>query len=71
MAYKELVKKRHSISENAVNVTREVALHIAYFISGLLVSRGAVLGELNPFGASFAAAVPFLYMPAGLVEVGS
>ena len=67
MAYKELVKKRQIISENAISVTREVVVHIAYFISGVLVSRGAVLGELNPFGSSFAASVPFMYMPAGLV----
>lgn len=67
MAYKELVKKRHSVSENAMTVTREVVVHIAYFVSGVLVSKGAVFSELSPFGASFAASVPFLYMPAGLM----
>ena len=32
---------------------REVILQGVYFLLGLLVSRGAVLGELAPFGASF------------------
>ncbi len=67
MAYKELVKKPRGIPESAMDVTREVVVHIAYFVSGLLVSRGAVLGELSPFGASFSAAVPFVYMPSGLM----
>lgn len=66
MAYKELVKRKRELPQNAQAVTREVALHIGYFIGGLLVSKGAVLGEMSPFGASFAAAVPFMYMPAGL-----
>lgn len=67
MAYKELVKKRNDINETAFGVMREVVLHIAYFVSGVLVSRGAVLGDLSPFGASYAAAVPFMYMPSGLL----
>lgn len=67
MAYKELVRKPRGIPENAMDVTREVVMHIAYFVSGLLVSRGAVLGDLSPFGASFSAAVPFMYLPSGLL----
>ena len=31
------------------------------------MSRGATLGDLSPFGASVAAAVPFAYMPAGML----
>ncbi|MBQ4128675.1 MAG: SpoIIE family protein phosphatase [Ruminococcus sp.] len=67
MAYKELVKKRRSLDDNAMNVTHEVILHITYFISGVLVSKGAMLSDMSPFGASFLAAVPFMYMPAGLL----
>lgn len=34
------------------------AANVIYMLCGVLVSRGAVLGELAPFGASYAAAVP-------------
>ncbi len=67
MTYRDFAKKSVKLNETAANVTREVVLHITYFACGLLVSKGAVLGELSPFGASFAAAVPFTYMPAGLM----
>ena len=49
------------------NVAREVILHISCFLMGGIVSRGATLGELSPFGASVVAAVPFAYMPAGML----
>ena len=62
----EKVRKRTSF-QNESHVARQAAVHAAYFVSGLLVSRGAVLGSFSPFGASFAAAVPFSYMPAGLL----
>ena len=67
MMYRELVKSRRDVANNAVSVMREVSLHIVYFISGFVVSVGAVLSDLSPFGASFSAAVPFMYMPAGLL----
>lgn len=66
MSVLEHVRMRTSSRAN-IHIARGVAIHIAYFISGLLVSRGAVLGSLSPFGASFAAAVPFSCMPAGLL----
>ena len=48
-------------------VAREIAIHISCFVTGAIISRGASLGELSPFGASFAAAVPFAYLPAGML----
>jgi len=48
-------------------VAREAVLHISYFLAGIVISRGATLGELSPFGASFTAAVPFTYLPAGML----
>ena len=36
---------------------RGLVMHGVYFLLGLLISRGAVLGELSPFGAAYAAAV--------------
>lgn len=40
------------------NLLRSGAQSFLYFACGVLVSRGAVLGNLAPFGASYAAAVP-------------
>ena len=40
------------------NILRYGARQAVYFGCGVLTSRGAVLGTLAPFGASFAAAVP-------------
>lgn len=37
---------------------RQGVINFVYLLCGILVSRGAVLGNLAPFGASFAAAVP-------------
>ena len=48
-------------------VAGEVAAHISFFLMGGLVARGAALGELSPFGASFVAAIPFSYLPAGML----
>ena len=52
---------------SARNVAREVVIHISCFLVGGVVSRGATLGELSPFGASVVAALPFSYMPAGML----
>ncbi|MBQ9247908.1 MAG: hypothetical protein IJ171_04905, partial [Ruminococcus sp.] len=49
------------------SVAREVILHISYFIAGGAVARGAALGEMSPFGASLVAAVPFAYLPSGML----
>ncbi len=37
---------------------RAVTVNVVYFLLGMLISRGAVLGELSPFGPAFVAAVP-------------
>lgn len=66
MSYREIVKDGRVSQEKVTSVTREIVLHIAYFASGLLVSKGAVLGQMSPFGASLSAAIPFSYMPSGL-----
>lgn len=52
---------------SARGVAREVGVHISCFLVGGIVSRGATLGELSPFGASVVAALPFTYMPAGML----
>lgn len=57
------LKKRKSQEPTAQDLLRKAAIHGVYFLLGLLVSKGAVLGSLAPFGAAFAAAVPFSYIP--------
>ena len=52
---------------SAKGIAREVVVHISCFLMGGIVSRGATLGELSPFGASVVAALPFTYMPAGML----
>ncbi len=67
MSYNELAKNRNIEYKGTAVVARQVLIHILYFVSGVLVARGAVLGSLSPFGASYAAAVPFTYMPSALL----
>ncbi len=61
------VGRKRINDEKTTTTAREITVHIIYFVAGVLVSRGALLGTLSPFGASFAAAIPFTYMPAGLL----
>lgn len=58
------VKKKKVQELSVSELIRNVAMHIVYFLLGLLVSKGAVLGSLAPFGASYAAAVPFAFVPS-------
>ncbi|MBQ7999960.1 MAG: SpoIIE family protein phosphatase [Ruminococcus sp.] len=52
------VKKRSTEEFHFSSLAKEIIIQAVYFLLGLLISRGAVLSELSPFGASFAAAVP-------------
>ena len=54
-------------ARRGLSIGRSAAVHAACFVTGLLVSKGAMLGSLSPFGASFAAALPFGYLPSGLL----
>lgn len=67
MSMIQAIRRRPSAQARSKSVAREVVLHIIYFITGALVSHGAMLGSLSPFGASYTAAIPFTYMPAGLM----
>ena len=46
---------------------RRMFANAGCFVCGILVSRGAVLGSLAPFGASFAAAAPRKYLLSSLL----
>ncbi len=48
-------------------VLREIVTQIIYFIMGIIVSRGAVLGNYSPFGVSLAAAVPYRNMIMSII----
>ena len=37
---------------------RNAGQNVLYFACGTLITRGAVLGDMAPFGASYAASVP-------------
>lgn len=60
------VLKRKNIEKNS-DFIRNGALNFVYLLCGVLVSRGAVLGGLAPFGASYAAAVPKKYLFPSLI----
>ena len=53
--------------DRPAHLGRSAAAHAVCFAASALVSRGAALGSLSPFGASFVAAVPFAYLPSGLL----
>lgn len=67
MSVTQAVRNRHAVNRRSAGTAKEFAVHIAYFVSGVLISRGAMLGRMSPFGASFCAAVPFSYLPAGVM----
>ncbi|MEE0875259.1 MAG: hypothetical protein UIH27_17605, partial [Ruminococcus sp.] len=48
-------------------IFKRAATTAVYAALGLLTSRGAVLGNLAPFGVSFAAAVPRRYVIPSLL----
>ena len=48
------------------NFTKAAVLHLVYGGLGFLVAHGAVMGNLAPFGASYAAAVPKRNLAAAL-----
>ena len=66
-AKKALVRKNF---DGSAEFARTVITNIVYFVSGVLVSKGAMLGNLSPFGASFAAAVPKKYLLSALAGRG-
>ncbi|MBQ9742661.1 MAG: SpoIIE family protein phosphatase [Ruminococcus sp.] len=52
------IKRKNTDDLKFSVLVKEVVIRAVYFVLGVIVSRGAVLGELSPFGASFVAAVP-------------
>ena len=56
-------KKGKTEALSLKDMGRKILMHIVYFLLGLLVSKGAVLGSLAPFGAAYAASVPFSFSP--------
>lgn len=46
---------------------RNIAVSIVYLVCGVIVSKGAVLGTLAPFGASYVASVPKKFLLSSMV----
>lgn len=55
------VKKKHQQEFHFSSLAKELIIQGVYFLLGVLISRGAVLSDLSPFGASFVSAVPLHY----------
>lgn len=45
-------------SRDDYRAIKSLVMHGIYFLCGIIISRGALMGELAPFGASYTAAVP-------------
>ncbi len=65
MESKAIQRKNNYQSEFA----KTTVINFIYLLCGIIVSRGAVLGTLAPFGASFASAVPKKYLLSSLLGV--
>ena len=58
-------KKKESPTQ--ADFIKNTIANIVYMLCGLLVSKGAVLGNLAPFGVSYTAAVPKKYLLSSLI----
>lgn len=66
MENQKVIRKNHP----SQSVPKSIIVNILYGLCAVAVSSGAVLGDLAPFGASFAAAVPKRHLPASLLGAG-
>ena len=60
------VKKKQEQEFHFSALAKELIVQGVYFLLGVLISRGAVLSSLSPFGASYVSAVPLRYTWASL-----
>ena len=67
MSLIEAAKRRTVARRRMTGATKGLIFQVTYFLSGVIISRGAMLGAMSPFGASFCAAIPFSYLPAGVL----
>lgn len=67
---KTVKRERRPSEPSQFELAKSGALYGAYFLCGIIVSKGAVLGTLAPFGASFAAATPKKYLLPSLFGAG-
>ncbi|MBR2724934.1 MAG: SpoIIE family protein phosphatase [Ruminococcus sp.] len=61
------LRKEKTEQKQTKDLARAIVIRIVYFLLGVLISRGAVLGELSPFGPAFVAAVPFRYTLSAII----
>ncbi|MBQ2944462.1 MAG: SpoIIE family protein phosphatase [Ruminococcus sp.] len=60
------VKKKQAQEFHFSSLAKELIIQGVYFLLGVLISRGAVLSNLSPFGASYVSAVSLRYTWASL-----
>ena len=65
MEVKSVVRKAKNTYP--MDFVKTFGINALYLLCGIIVSRGAVLGSLAPFGASFSASVPKKYLVSSLV----
>lgn len=65
MASSKAISRKNSSGQN--EFAKGAVTNLVYFLCGIMISRGAVLGSLAPFGASFSAAVPKKYLLPSLL----
>lgn len=65
MENSKVMAKKHLSRQN--DFAKSTVINFIYLLCGIIISRGAVLGNLAPFGASFSAAVPKKYLFSSLI----
>ncbi len=60
------LKRRESSRSSLSSLLKEIGVHSVYFVLGFMVSKGAVFGNIAPFGVSLVAAVPMKYIGAAV-----
>lgn len=67
MSKQAVLNRKTKFSGETAKVVKWLMVKAAYFAAAAVVSGGAILGGLSPFGASFCAAVPYGALPPSLL----
>lgn len=54
----QTVARKRGKSQQEYAEIKAVVMHGIYLLCGIIISRGALMGDLSPFGASYVSAVP-------------
>ena len=56
-------------SKSDYRAAKNLMMHGLYFLCGMVICRGTLMGELAPFGASYTASVPKKHMPVSYTHL--